>query len=87
MSTIDVSESVDGEPAIEMHQYRIDGLVTDDVMLMKIDCEGCEGGALRGAEKLFGTKKVKFVVVEMFPVLVEGMGISDTASTLKYLKT
>jgi len=92
----DVSESVDGEPVVEMHQYRLDGLVADDVMLMKIDCEGCEGGALRGAEKLFEAKRVKFVVVEIFPQLLgysdtdgkvvsKGMGISDTASTLKYL--
>jgi len=92
----DVSESVDGEPVVEMHQYRLDGLVADDVMLMKIDCEGCEGGALRGAEKLFEAKRVKFVVVEIFPELLgysdtdgkvvsKGMGISDTASTLKYL--
>ena len=91
-----VSESVDGEPVVEMYQYRLDGLVADDVMLMKIDCEGCEGGALRGAEKLFEAKKVKFVVVEIFPELMgfsdtdgkvvsKGMGISDTASTLKYL--
>jgi len=48
----------------KMHLRRLDALLDEDVRVMKIDVEGFEPYVLRGAEGLFGRRRVSFIVME-----------------------
>eukprot|EP01006_Ploeotia_vitrea_P009465 TRINITY_DN22148_c0_g1_i1.p1 TRINITY_DN22148_c0_g1~~TRINITY_DN22148_c0_g1_i1.p1 ORF type:complete len:483 (-),score=77.00 TRINITY_DN22148_c0_g1_i1:703-1941(-) len=66
----------------QIEMVRIEDYIREDVFLMKIDVEGFEWYALQGAEGLFSSYTVQYIVAEFGPPMMKVQGVDP----VKYLK-
>jgi len=58
----------------ELRMTRLDSLVSEGVLVMKIDVEGFESHVLRGAGRLFDEHEVRYIIAEYSPDMLRAKG-------------
>lgn len=79
------AKEADGASTVSVKTVTIDSIVDEDILLLKIDVEGCELKALLGAKNLLRTRRVPFIQLEYSPSNIQGTSGADPNALLYYL--
>ena len=63
----------------------LDDLVHDHIDVLKMDCQGCELSALKGASRLFAEEAISVVAFELGPTFLRAGGVENASELLYFL--
>ncbi|CAE8738356.1 unnamed protein product [Polarella glacialis] len=85
-SSIASKQWANGKPTVQVPAVRLDDVIKEDIHYLKIDIEGSECKAIQGMKNLLTTRTVDYVMLELFPDYIRGVG-SDPQECFKAFMT